>query len=88
MALARDLKAVARDAISDVANTYRAVLLQHTGWAVPGMYSGWGTTEEKDGPGHQADPGFGGRRSVMEVLPPQKAKEEPAPPDLSYLRYS
>jgi hypothetical protein len=31
------MKRLAKDAIADIGNTYRSVLLQDTGWPVPGM---------------------------------------------------
>jgi hypothetical protein len=43
MSFSEDMKRLAKDAIADVGNTYRAVLLQDTGWPIPGV-----TQEQQD----------------------------------------
>lgn len=72
MALIEDLKRLAQDAIADVGNTYRAVLLQHTGWIAPRPESHPEITEpEQDGPGM-----FGSRRTV-EIAAPSFDRNKP-----------
>jgi hypothetical protein len=79
MALIEDMKRLAQDAIADVGNTYRAVLLQNTGWIAPRPESHpeIAAPHEPDGPSW-----FGNRRSVEVASPAYDWKTEQKPKPL------
>jgi hypothetical protein len=76
MALSKDLWRLAQDAVADVGNTYRAVLLQHTGWIAPrSAEQGLDpvTPEVPDGPS------LFGRRSTIEIAASHVDRNKPLP---------
>lgn len=76
MALSKDLWRLAQDAIADVGNTYRAVLLQHTGWIAPRSAE---QGLDPLAPVGSDGPSMFGRRSTIEVAASHFDRNKPLP---------